>query len=379
LNILHVIRDLSRSTGGPVTALAGFAEAQAALGHRVTVLATARGGDRIAPHGAILRLAPGFGSWSFSPALGAMAARLTQEADVVHGHMAWDYPVWAAARQARRFGKPFVLSPCGHLDKWSMSQKALKKKIYLAAMGDAVHGAAALHFTTEGEREASREATGDRFSVVIPLGTPEEAYANLPQAGAFSARFPALAGKRLVLFLGRLHSKKQPDVAIDAFHRVAAMDARLYLVLAGPAAPDYEAVLAARAQALGLAERVTFTGLLQGEAVREAYAAAEIFVLPSFQENFGLAVAEAMAAACPVVVSDRLDLAAEIGAAGAGLVCAPQAEAIAAALARLVASEDERRRMGENGRALVLRRFTWPPIAAAMIETYERLIRKNGA
>src|SRR3984893_7946114 len=122
LNILHVIRDLSRSTGGPVNALVGLAEAQAALGHRVMILATDRGEDQMTPQGVATELVPADGGgWSWSPRFGSELADLVPGIDIVHGHMVWDYPVWAAARQARRHGKPFILPPCGHLDAWSLS------------------------------------------------------------------------------------------------------------------------------------------------------------------------------------------------------------------------------------------------------------------
>jgi glycosyltransferase involved in cell wall biosynthesis len=375
LNILHVIRDLSRSTGGPVNALVGLAEAQAALGHHVMILASDAGDDKMVPQGVIVHLMPvRGGGWSWSPAIGRKLAGLMPGIDIVHGHMVWDYPVWAAARQARRHGKPFILRPCGHLDAWSLSQKHLKKKVYLAVMGSVVRTAAAIHFTSDGERNESLAAIGNRETLVIPLGVPHEAYTDLPSPDAFTARFPTLRSKRIVLFLGRLHPKKQPEVAIDAFHRVAALDERLHLVLVGPSEAGYQAMLAARSARLGLADRVTFTGLLHGEGVREAYSAAQVFVLPSFQENFGIAIIEAMAASCPVVISDRIDLANDIAAADAGIACAPDPIAMAAGLQTVIADDALRRRMGENGHALVLRRFTWPPVAAAVVDAYEKMI-----
>jgi glycosyltransferase involved in cell wall biosynthesis len=149
------------------------------------------------------------------------------------------------------------------------------------------------------------------------------------------------------------------------------------LVFAGSSEAGYQAKLAARVTGLGLADRVTFSGLLRGEGVREAYSAAQVFVLPSFQENFGIAIAEAMAASCPVIISDHLDLADDIVSADAGVGSATDAGAMAAALQRLIADEALCRRMGKNGRALVLRRFTWPPIAAAMGDAYAQLIAAN--
>jgi glycosyltransferase involved in cell wall biosynthesis len=375
LNILHVIRDLSRATGGPVNALVGLAEAQVALGHHVMILAADRGADKMVPQGAIVHFVPGRGgAWSWSQPFNRRLADLVPGVDIVHGHMVWDLPVWAAARQARRDGKPFILRPCGHLDVWSLSQKRWKKKLYLAALGSVIRTASAIHFTSEGERTASLTAIGDRPNFVIPLGVPKKALTDRPQPNAFAARFPELEGKRIVLFLGRLHPKKRPEVAIDAFHRVATTDERLHLVLAGPADTAYSNELSARVASHGLGNRVTFTGLLRGEVVREAYAAAKVFVLMSHQENFGIAIAEAMAASCPVLISDELDLAGDIVAAGAGIACAPNADVTAVMLRRIIEDETLCQRMGQNGHALVLRRFTWPPVAAAVVTEYQKLV-----
>lgn len=374
MNILHVIRDLSRSTGGPVNALVGLAEAQVELGHRVKILATDRGEDKMFPQGVEVQLTQGYGSWSWSLAISAMASDLMKETDIVHGHMVWDYPVWAAARQAHHYGKPFILRPCGNLDSWSLSQKPLKKKLYLAIMGSVVRTASAIHFTSEGERRSSLEAIGSRRTLVLPLGVPREVYTDKPSPREVVELFPALRDKRIVLFLGRLHPKKQPEIAIDAFHQIASMDERLHLVLAGPAENRYRAILAARVEGLGLTDRVTFTGLLRGQCVREIYSVAQVFVLPSLQENFGIAIAEAMVSSCPVIVSDKLDIANDICAAEAGIACTPDANTIASALRCLMGDEASRLRMGKNGRALVLRCFTWPSIAASVVDAYREII-----
>lgn len=172
----------------------------------------------------------------------------------------------------------------------------------------------------------------------------------------------------MVLFLGRLHPKKQPEVTLQAFHRACSGDPGTCLVLAGPGEPGYVSKLTRTAQRLGLAGRVVFTGLLAGRAVQEAYRAAAVFVLPSWQENFGFTVVEAMAAACPVIVSDRMDLAPDVRAAGAGLIVPPTVGGTAEAIARLLADEPLRSEMGRCGRRLVLERFTWDRVAKLFLE-----------
>ena len=378
MKILHVIRDLSRATGGPVNALKGLAEAQAALGHEVAILAIDVGGDNVIPVSASVHLVRARHNVCFwAPEIKELLEMLVPRSDIVHAHMVWDYPIWEASRQARRFGKPFILRPCGNLETWSLSQKRLKKMIYLRSFGSVVHSAAAIHYTSESERAGSVAVTRDHGSVIIPLGVLPE-IAERVNAGNFVRRFSELHDKRIVLFLGRLHPKKRPELVIDAFSTIAGEDQRRHLVLAGPAEEAYRVSLLTRVQRKGIAERVTFTGLLGPEDVREAIAAADVFVLPSQQENFGISVVEAMAGGCPVVISDRIGIVPEILAEDAGIVCPMQPASIADALRRILDDDALRRRMGENGRNLVLSRYTWPRVADEVLETYSKLITAPG-
>ncbi len=140
-----------------------------------------------------------------------------------------------------------------------------------------------------------------------------------PQREAFLRSFPELRNKRLLLFLGRLHEKKGCDLLIDAFAAVSRENPALHLVLAGPDAGGMQAALSRRAAALGLSA-ITWTGMLRGDAKWGAFRAAEAFVLPSHQENFGIAVTEALACGVPVLISKRVNIWREIEQDNAGLV-----------------------------------------------------------
>lgn len=377
MKILHVIRDLSPATGGPVTAVLGMAKQQARMGHAVTIASTDYGIEKPAEiEGVKVQIYPlTFALWRWSKGLSVALSDLVRVADMVHIHMLWEHPTYAAAAACRKMKKPYIIRPCGMLDRWSLSQRAWKKKVYLTLfLGTILDHAAAVHYTSEGERRQSSEFAGGCKSFVIPVGLPSSAYEDHPHAQAFWARFPALYGKRLVLFLGRLHYKKQPEVAIKAFADIAPRIPNGHLVMTGPGDAAYVSGLKQLVADLGLNKQVTFTGMLRGEAVREAYRAAELFVLPSLQENFGIAVAEAMAAGCPVVVSDRVDLSPEIAKAEAGLVCSPNVGETASAMNRLLEDEGLRTRMGENGQRLALEKFAWEKVATALTQVYEDIL-----
>jgi glycosyltransferase involved in cell wall biosynthesis len=151
------------------------------------------------------------------------------------------------------------------------------------------------------------------------------------------------------------------------------------LVLAGPGDPHYVSTLHALTQELGIGERVIFTGLLEGRMVREAYADADLFVLPSLQENFGLAVAEAMAAGCPVVVTPEVALAHQIEGSSAGLVVKGEVDDISRAMRLLLGDETRRRTMGANGRRLVLDRFTWDRVSVQVLGVYQDIVKGTRA
>lgn len=377
MRILHVIRDLAPSTGGPVTAVQGMAAAEADLRHTVSVVSTDFGlTEQPRVNDVTITAFPcRLSSWRYSQELAKALPSLIKSSDIVHIHTIWEHPTWVTAKICKRLGKPYILRPCGMLDRWSLTQSAWKKKVYLHLLAASViRNAAALHFTSEEELTNSLNMGRVNRGFVVPNGLPASAIENLPDPRAFCQRFPELTEKRLVLFLSRLHYKKQPDVVIKAFHRVCGMDDRLTLVLAGPAEPAYMAELKKSASDLHLTDRIIFTGMLQGVAVREAYRAAEIFVLPSLQENFGIAVAEAMAAGCPVVVSEQVNLETDIQKAKAGIVCTSDIESTAAAMKTLLADESLRVQMGANGRTLVQEKFCWSKAASELTGVYEDIL-----
>jgi glycosyltransferase involved in cell wall biosynthesis len=167
-----------------------------------------------------------------------------------------------------------------------------------------------------------------------------------------------LHSKRLFLFLSRIHEKKGCDLLIDAFAAVAQRDPRLHLVMAGPDQTGWQKPLSARAAQLGVADRITWTGMLSGDMKWGAYRAAEAFVLPSHQENFGIVVAEALACALPVLISDKVNIWREIDGDQAGLIEADTLRGTQSLFERWLALEPEaREQMRGNALSCFTRRF----------------------
>ncbi|OGR53037.1 MAG: hypothetical protein A2049_04760 [Elusimicrobia bacterium GWA2_62_23] len=350
-----------------------MAEAQAELGHEVSIAATgdmpvnSRPGGRVK----VLLFPRTLPFWMFSWSLGRNLQQLIAASDLVHIHMMWEYPAWKASQICAALGKPYIIRPCGMLDKWSLAQSAWKKKVYLELFGNRLLScSAAVHYTSAGEMAASLPENKRPADFVLPVGLPVSAWEGLPPANVFREKFPETVGRRIVLFFGRLHYKKQPEVAIRAFQLLRSRCPEAHLVLVGAGAAGYVASLKLLAKELGLQAHVTFTGMLLGEDKREALSAADIFILPSLRENFGVSVTEAMAAGCPVVVSPGVDISEDIRQGKAGVVCSPDPEAFSAAMAKILNTPGLARSMGENGLRLVQRKYRWDNLARDLIGVY---------
>ena len=182
--------------------------------------------------------------------------------------------------------------------------------------------AKAVFFTCEEERNLARQSfwlyrCNEKvvgYGTAVPAGDAET------QREAFLGAFPDLRNKKLLLFISRIHPKKGCDLLIEAFSRVAGRDASLHLVMAGPDQTGWKQQLVAQSERLGMADRITWTGMLSGNIKWGAYRAAEVFVLPSHQENFGIVVAEALACGLPTLISKRVNIWREIEAEEAGIV-----------------------------------------------------------
>jgi glycosyltransferase involved in cell wall biosynthesis len=179
----------------------------------------------------------------------------------------------------------------------------------------------------------------------------------------------------MILFLGRLHPKKQPEVVIRAFHAIHREFPEASLVLAGTGEQGYSNLLQKLVSQLGLESQVFFLGMLKGREVQEAYMAAALFALPSLGENFGIAVAEAMAAGCPVVVSHQVALSKEVEEYSGGIVAEADVDGVSKAFRRLLEGSALRQSMGRNGREFVLKKLTWDKIAEQMVEVYQDILQ----
>ena len=384
MRILHVVPGISPKYGGPLY-IPGLLRGLIRHGVDATLATTDNDPDgRLevplnvpvvrdgVPH-VFHHVLPLGGRFGFAPSLVTTLRRTIASYDLVHVHWLYNFACVAAARAAVTAQVPFVVQPHASLDPHMRRKNRLLKDSYLATIGrPLLTRASAMVFTAEDERALASYGPR-RAEWVIPNGLDLSAYERLPAPGTFRAAFPAVDGP-FVLFLGRLSRQKGLDLLLPAFQRVARARPGLTLVLAGPDHEGYERHVRALAQELGVADRVLFSGMLTGDLKLSAFVDADLFVLPSYAENFGGAIIEALACGLPVVISDQVNIHRELSSAGAATVVKCSTDSVAAGLESVLSDAGSRNRIAALGPSLVRARYGWDAIIPTLIARYREAI-----
>ncbi|OGW85167.1 MAG: hypothetical protein A3C35_07180 [Omnitrophica bacterium RIFCSPHIGHO2_02_FULL_46_11] len=384
MKILQVVSELSPRMGGPAQAVLELSRVLAREGQAVSIFATdpdlkvfeqSHLRTKVTDVSIKLFKSIGWRHYYYSPSFKKELKQRVRDFDIVHIHGIWTYPTLAASRICKEAGVPYVIRPCGMLDRYCFSHHQLRKKIYYAlAEQKNLTSAHAIHFTTEEERHRSSMNGLANQAVVIPLGLDLEPYLCLPPRGNFRKHYPHLEGKKIILFLGRINFKKGLDLLIDAFSAVLKETKEAHCIIAGPDDEGYGKRLKEWISEKGISEHVTVIGFVEGEAKLALFRDSDIFCLPSHQENFGIAVVEAMAAGLPVVISDQVNLYREIQSEQAGIVTGLNSSEIASAFLRLLQDDHLRETMAMNSRAYVKRNYQWDKIVKDLMRLYEHII-----
>jgi glycosyltransferase involved in cell wall biosynthesis len=298
--------------------------------------------------------------------------------DVVYLPGNWTYPFQVAASAALQQEVPYVISPRGSFMDWSMQQKSLKKRIYLRLVEERlINQAAAIHATSSMEAEQQQKWSFASPLVVIPNGVDLSPYEKLPRRGRLLSRLNITPEETLSIFVGRLHKEKRPQLMVEAFSRVVEQNPASHLVIVGPDQDSSGKLLRETVHQKGLQSHIHFTGLLQGAELLQAYADADLLVLLSHRENFGMVVVEGMACGIPVLLSEEVGLAKDVSQAQAGSVVQPKAEAVSKEWLRLLSDSQLRREMGRRGKQLAYDSFAHGVVASQMIELFQSVVRGN--
>jgi glycosyltransferase involved in cell wall biosynthesis len=373
LRILHVVPSYYPAVryGGPILSVRSLAQAQARRGDDVHVYTTNVDGQK---ESNVPVAQPVDDSsvrvWYFPTGIGRRLYRSPEMAralwnnlrsfDVVHLHSVFLWPTSAAAHVARTFGVPYLLAPRGMLVRELIDRKStLIKRAWIMLLDRRnVERAAAVHATSAVEAEE-----------ILALGLHPRAIvtvANGVEIPDQQAKAGTACRDRYILFLGRVNWKKGLDRLIPAMRQVSG--ARL--LIAGNDEENYRPQLELLARQSGVADKLEFVGPVYGEDKWALVRGAEMLVLPSYSENFGIVALEAMACGCPVVLTSKVGMAGVVDETGAGAVIDGPPEELGRAIAKLLANPDARRVMGESGRRVARERFSWDAIACEMDQAY---------
>ena len=394
MRLLHIIGSTDPSFGGPIEGITRQASVLETLGHQREIVSLDPPdagylahlpikvhalGTQGTTHDARQSRLP-WRYYLYSPKLVPWFRENAAKFDAIIINGIWNYSAFAASRVLPGLGVPYFVFPHGMLDPWfrrAYPVKHMAKQLaWLVSEGPLLSNARSVFFTSEDERILARnQFWGYQYRErVVPYGAADVSGDPAQQIAAFHDAVPALDRRPFLLFLSRIHHKKGCDLLLSAFKSIAASYPRLDLVMAGPDQMGLLSGLQRMASDLGISERVHWPGMLRGDTKTGAFRAAEAFVLPSHQENFGIVVAEAMACGKPVLITNKVNIWREIASAGAGLVCQDEAVAVAGMLRDFLTLGDaEKLRMGTAARTCYEARFDASKAAAGFIEIVQEM------
>jgi len=361
MRVLHIISSIDRKAGGPSRSSQGLVAAQEAAGIEAW----------------LMTCVPGERPWlngvkHFFEGIDPVEAIEKVDPDLVHIHCIWDLRLHWAASACRRWGIPYVIAPRGMLEPWSLRQKKWKKRLamWLYQRGDLMH-AVALHATASSEGAQFRKLGFIQSIIESPNGiiVPEV----LPPR---DVHYSDPDGKHRVLFVSRMHPKKGVMELVDAWSQVRPEGwlCELVYTVNGETEREYEQKVKAYVMERGLVNAFVFTGPLMDDAKWAAYRRADLFILPTYSENFGIVIPEALYAGVPVITTRGTPWGELVEHKCGWWIDLPPHATLVAALREAIACPPAKlAEMGSRGRSLVEEKYLWPALGRKMKSQYEAL------
>ncbi len=391
MRVLQIVPSISLIYGGPSQMVLGLSSALARQGVEVTILTTDSNGDTgqepldvplntpIEQDGykiIYFRCVP-FRRYKFSVDLLKWLNLHAATFNLAHIHALFSPVSSVAATICRRQKVPYILRPLGTLDPADLRKKRQLKQLYAAILERAnLAGAAAIHFTSLQEAKVSERFGVSTRDLVIPLGVIPPQSSLFKGGSEVRQQFGIPLDVPLVLFMSRIDPKKGLNLLLPALEGLLAEGLNFHFVLAGtnPQDPNYEEKIKSQIQTSPLRSHTTITGFVTGELKSALLQAADLFVLPSYYENFGIAVAEAMAAGTPVLISDQVHICQEVRDSESGWVGATDVSDLTKLLRIALQNPSERQRRGLYAKEYALKNYSWDAIALQTIEAYNQIL-----
>ncbi|MEM8503163.1 MAG: hormogonium polysaccharide biosynthesis glycosyltransferase HpsP [Cyanobacteria bacterium P01_D01_bin.1] len=397
MKVLQIVPSLSLVYGGPSQMVRGLSAAlarQEAIAQTTVITTDANGdidedpldvplGQPIAQDGyevIYFRCAP-FRRYKFSTALLRWLWDNAHHYDIAHIHALFS-PVSTAAATLCRWQKlPYIMRPLGTLDPADLNKKKHFKKLYAHLLEKPnLAGAAALHFTSEPEAKVSKRFGTKTPAMVLPLGVALPTLPPRTEAKAqIREQFDIPKGFPIILFMSRIDPKKGFDLLLPALDKLHQNKHVFHLLLCGsnPQDREYEISIKQQIESSNWSAQVTFSGFVSGELKAAILSAADLFVLPSYYENFGIAVAEAMAARLPVVISNKIDIWPKVAEYDAGWVVPTEIAPLTQALVGALSDAEVREQKGQNAQRCAEENYGWDAIAHTLTIHYQAIVERN--
>lgn len=317
-------------------------------------------------------------SYCYSRQLADAIKERIAEFDILHIHSVYRYTTFMAARLCDHYKKPYILNPFGALDPSMIKLKSsFKKLLYIKLIERrTINNAKAVHVASRYEKENFEQLNFKTPAIVIPRGIDLSEYSDRVKYQDLRRKYPELSGKKIILFLGRIHPKKGLDLLAAAFKKIVNKRDDAFLIIAGSGDGRYVSKIKDLFRKNGLSGRVLFTGMLLDADKLSAFYGSDLFVLPSYGENFGIAVLEAMACGLPVIITNRVGLFHDVKEYRAGIITNCDQKEIAEAMLELLDSENTGKAMGENGRRLAKDKFTNDEVADRAVRVYREILNR---
>jgi glycosyltransferase involved in cell wall biosynthesis len=238
----------------------------------------------------------------------------------------------------------------------------------------ALQHASAIHYTSDQEREEAESIGVRTRSFVLPIGLEPALFRDENARAAFFEARPELASREIILFLSRIDPKKGLDLLLEALPGIIKKRPEVCLLVAGAGNESYLAELRNKVEELGIANDVIWAGFLEGEEKARVFAAARVFVLPSYSENFGIAAVEALSAGLPSVITAGVGIAKELKQAGAAMVIQPKAPELADAILMILCDKDRSDRLAAAGRAFADQHYSIASMGRGLVEMYRTVL-----
>ena len=385
--MLHVIPSVGPRRGGPSLAMDLIARSLVEQGIQVDVATTDDDDDQRLPvplhqpvqrAGATYRFFPRqLHAYTTSLPLRSWLHAHAHEYDLIHTHAVFSFAPTVAARAAQRAHVPYVVRPLGTLAPYGLRQHGVLKRLSLRFVDRPIlRHAAVIHCTSDAEAAEIAQLDPAWRTRVIPLGLELERISPARDKQWLHSHAPQLADRMVVLFLSRIDPKKGVELVLSAIARLRHDALPVGAIIAGAGAAEYVQQLKSQADRLGISNDIIWSGQVAGADKMAVLAAADAFVLPSRAENFGIAVAEALAAALPVIISSEVGIHPQIRASGAGLVVETNEAAVAGAINKLM-NEEQRRRMSGLARPLAEQHYSSKVMGSRLADLYREVVGRN--